>query len=182
MTSLKLGFLVTPQGPPLVAVLILFVVYIVIRAWRSKKLPIDKTYILQFPPSRRHVLKSLPGTEKFLNSDIPSQVLQNNALPTTRAADLYKDNQYTPTGFSTQEIRALGMFPDYAALSGVPNPKRCSPGFDISRAKFRPFRPFRWNYHQTMCKSFAVSIMAESILRDLGYSSHEVRTRLVDRA
>lgn len=68
-----------------------------------------------------------------------------------RAANhLTQDNFYTATGFSTQEIRALGRFPDYSVLSGVPNPQPVSPRWDINKAIFRPFRPFRWNYHQHM--------------------------------
>ncbi|KXX82987.1 hypothetical protein MMYC01_200423 [Madurella mycetomatis] len=108
-------------------------------------------YLDQFPPSRRHVPASLPQFEKWaLQAEIPQSVLNSHALPTTRTPDLSKDNQYTPTGFSTQEIRALGRFPDYALLSGVPHPEPVSPAWDISRALFRPFRPFRWNYHQHM--------------------------------
>jgi hypothetical protein len=57
----------------------------------------------------------------------------------------------TPCGFSIDEIRALGDFPDYAELSGVPLPKPYL-DFDISRALPRPYRPFRWAYHQTMCR------------------------------
>ena len=60
--------------------------------------------------------------------------LQLNALP----------------GFTMEEIRALGDFPDYATLSGVPLPE-AYPEFDIRTAKPRPFRPVRWAYHQTMC-------------------------------
>ncbi|KAH6952448.1 hypothetical protein BKA56DRAFT_443588, partial [Ilyonectria sp. MPI-CAGE-AT-0026] len=73
-------------------------------------------------------------------------------LSSTSKQDLNKDDQYTPTGFSTAEIRALGSFPDYSVLSGVPHPKPC-PDFDVKSAAFRPFRPFRWTYHQTMSLS-----------------------------
>jgi hypothetical protein len=58
---------------------------------------------------------------------------------------------FTPCEFSTEEIKALGDFPDYVTLSGVPLPE-AYPEFDINKAKPRPYRPFRWNYHQTMCK------------------------------
>ena len=64
-----------------------------------------------------------------------------------------KDNLYTPMGFSAQDIRKLGRFPDYATLSGVPNPIPTGPNWDINKATFRPFRPFRWGYHQHMGKS-----------------------------
>lgn len=59
-------------------------------------------------------------------------------------------NLYTPTGFSVDEIKALGDFPDYATLSGVPLPNAYTE-HDVDKAKPRPYRPFRWNYHQTMC-------------------------------
>ncbi|KAJ3728809.1 hypothetical protein C8R42DRAFT_276612 [Lentinula raphanica] len=38
---------------------------------------------------------------------------------------------------------------DYFQLSGVPPPKPL-PDFDVDKAKARPYRPFRWSYHQTM--------------------------------
>ncbi|RPB24237.1 hypothetical protein L211DRAFT_752249, partial [Terfezia boudieri ATCC MYA-4762] len=46
----------------------------------------------------------------------------------------------------------LGLYPDYAALSGVPWPEACV-DFDPQRALPRPYRPFRWPYHQTMTMS-----------------------------
>ncbi|KAK0671354.1 hypothetical protein QBC41DRAFT_316023 [Cercophora samala] len=112
-------------------------------------------HLYTFPPSRRHVLSSFPVQfEKFSvadQADISPQVLQGRALTTTRKADLSVDNFYTPTGFSTQEIRSLvGHFPDYANLSGVPNPQPVPSSWDINKAIFRPFRPFRWNYTQNM--------------------------------
>ena len=55
----------------------------------------------------------------------------------------------TATGFTLQEIKALGNFPDYATLSGVPLP-RAYHEFDVSKAIPRPYRPIRWAYHQTM--------------------------------
>lgn len=39
---------------------------------------------------------------------------------------------------------------DYFKLSGVPPPTPL-PDFDVDKAKARPYRPFRWAYHQTMC-------------------------------
>ncbi|OTB00925.1 hypothetical protein M426DRAFT_323914 [Hypoxylon sp. CI-4A] len=59
------------------------------------------------------------------------------------------DSKYSYTGFSVQEIKALGDFPDYSTISDVPMPQPY-PEFDIDRAKPRPYRPFRWAYHQTM--------------------------------
>ncbi|KAK0647111.1 hypothetical protein B0T16DRAFT_458975 [Cercophora newfieldiana] len=121
------------------------------RRGRATKEEKSTPYALQFPPSRRHILASLSNFEKSSQLlEIPPTTLKSRALPTTRAADFSKDNQYTPTGFSTQEIRALGRFPDYALLSGVRPPVPVAPDWDISKAKFRPYRPFRWRYHQHM--------------------------------
>lgn len=64
-----------------------------------------------------------------------------------RTAD---DAKYCYSGFSVRELKALGNFPDYSALSEVPKPQPYLE-FDIDHAKPRPYRPFRWAYHQTMC-------------------------------
>ena len=114
-------------------------------------------YNNQFPPNRREAIISETdpkGAEcrKLLKSPGPSDsVFRSNQLPSTTTKDLEKPGQYTPTGFSTADIKALGSFPDYSVLSGVPPPKPC-PDFNIETAAFRPFRPFRWSYHQTMCE------------------------------
>ncbi|GLB35130.1 putative IMP dehydrogenase / GMP reductase domain containing protein [Lyophyllum shimeji] len=42
-----------------------------------------------------------------------------------------------------------GKPPDYSKLSGVPHPSPLR-DFDIDKAKPRPYRPFRWEYHQHM--------------------------------
>ena len=57
---------------------------------------------------------------------------------------------FTPTGISIEEVKALGDFPSYAELSSVPLPDAYVE-FDINTALPRPYRPFRWAYHQTMC-------------------------------
>ena len=63
--------------------------------------------------------------------------------------------------------RRLGWhrLPDYAKLTGVPVPRPLY-HFDIDRAKPRPYRPFRWEYHQTMCMSLICSYLI--ILSTLG--------------
>lgn len=108
-------------------------------------------WVLQFPPSRRHTLADLKLKGTTAPYVVPSpDVLRRRAVPSTRTADWDANDFYTPTGFSTQDIRALGRFPDYSVLTGVRYPKPYGPQFDISKAVFRPFRPFRWSYHQTM--------------------------------
>lgn len=181
---------ILPFTPPALGRCLLCVVAVLLTFWLmscGKKARPEPTHLLQFPPSRRHVLRDLPTFEK-LNShpeiDPGPSTLQAKALPTIGAPDLSKGDQYTPTGFSTQDIRGLGRFPDYALLSGVRHPKPCDAEFDISKATFRPFRPFRWNYHQTMCMrpNEDMTLTTETrvwlILTDI-HSSDEVRSRLV---
>lgn len=110
-------------------------------------------WALQFPPSRRHTLAALKlkgSTGPY--STLPPEVLSQRAIPSATTPDWDQDDLYTPTGFSTQDIRALGRFPDYSVLTGVRYPKPYGSQFDINKAIFRPFRPFRWSYHQTMGK------------------------------
>ena len=60
--------------------------------------------------------------------------------------------QAYPVGFRPKtkaERNKLGLYPDYAALSGVPWPEPYV-DFDPQRALPRPYRPFRWPYHQIM--------------------------------
>ncbi|KAI6043061.1 hypothetical protein EDC04DRAFT_2866437 [Pisolithus marmoratus] len=52
-------------------------------------------------------------------------------------------------------VLALGLakeLPDYPKLTGVPAPKPLH-DFDIDTARPRPYRPFRWEYHQNMSLS-----------------------------
>ncbi|KAF8881683.1 hypothetical protein CPB84DRAFT_1838277 [Gymnopilus junonius] len=56
-------------------------------------------------------------------------------MPVTRAKLFYYYFTYQP--------------PDYFKLSGVPSPTPLWK-FDVSKAKPRPYRPFRWEYHQNM--------------------------------
>ncbi len=115
-------------------------------------------YINSFPPSRRSVLPKLAEYVSAANREIllgpePSvDFLRDDSLPTTRSYDLENSSpKYTPTGFSTAEIKALGDFPPYDILSGVPLPEAYE-GFNSAKAIPRPYRPFRWAYHQTMCE------------------------------
>jgi hypothetical protein len=115
-------------------------------------------YVTSFPPSRRYVLPELAKEASDTNSKVligtePSlDFLMNDPLPTTRSYSLNNDlPKYTPTGFSTAEIKAMGDFPAYDILSGVPLPEPYE-NFDPAKALPRPYRPFRWAYHQTMCK------------------------------
>lgn len=161
------GLLVFSTGSfPLAAfALAVVIVGLVLRLLRRRPSSSTKTissrklekhpWLLQFPPSRRHTLADLK-----LNKDSPGphltpspDILYKHALPSTRTANWDQKNLFTPTGFSTEDIRALGRFPDYSVLTGTRYPQPYGAHFDINKAIFRPFRPFRWTYHQTMGKS-----------------------------
>ncbi|KAL4906014.1 hypothetical protein BDW74DRAFT_177701 [Aspergillus multicolor] len=103
-----------------------------------------KAFKYQFPPSPRQALLDDPNPNPTAKKyrDLLRAVEQG---PKVKGAT-------TATGFSIADIEALGRFPDYSVLSGVPHPKPC-PEFDIKTACFRPYRPFRWKYHQTMALS-----------------------------
>ncbi|KAL1888547.1 hypothetical protein Sste5346_009503 [Sporothrix stenoceras] len=94
----------------------------------TKKPTVDPNDIVSLrPPSRRHALPPSGTFENTLDGDISA------------------------TDISLPEIRHIvGTFPDYAVLSGVPHPQPCPSGFVLEKARFRPFRPFRWRYHQHM--------------------------------
>ena len=56
-------------------------------------------------------------------------------------------------------------------------------GFDIDKARSRPYRPFRWAYHQTMCMlSFKESERKTTHQTNTFISNREDGYRLVDRA
>lgn len=115
----------------------------------------EPNYVDTFPPSRRPALAELDDLPSSRSSfDQPSDVRpdwSNNMVPMGTSYLDAEDSMYMPCGFSIKEIKALGDFPDYSTLSGVPLPTPY-PEFDIQKAIPRPYRPFRWAYHQTMCR------------------------------
>ena len=113
-------------------------------------------YVESFPPSRREALAEV--MEKLSNSQQEKfgKTLDFDEATFAKSMMAFEDdyrkcdeNKYTPTGFSVEEVKALGDFPDYATLSGVDLPEAYKE-FDITKAQPRPYRPFRWAYHQTM--------------------------------
>jgi hypothetical protein len=114
---------------------------------QSKKIQ-EAEYVRVFPPSQRN---ELPGADSLKSVDLSTS-------PKSAILKLDQDyrnadsSRYVFSGFSVGEIRGLGNFPDYAKLSGVPLPSPLI-NFNIDKAVPRPYRPFRWNYHQTMCTS-----------------------------
>ncbi|KAL9095328.1 MAG: hypothetical protein Q9163_006512, partial [Psora crenata] len=117
--------------------------------------PPTASYRDAFPPSVRENLRavaaSMPEARQKVLKGLPTDEdrFRRNVIPFT--AD-YRDcasSVYTPMKISLEEVKALGDFPDYATLSGVPLPAPYN-GFDIGSAITRPYRPFRWPYTQNM--------------------------------
>jgi hypothetical protein len=109
-----------------------------------------------FPPDRRHALAALPSNA--LQGPGKTAIELSRVLPDysrlTPDKTVGDTNQFldhtSATGFTVDEIKRLGHFPDYATLSGVPLPNEYKE-FDIKTALPRPYRPYRWPYYQTMC-------------------------------
>ncbi|KAJ3528816.1 hypothetical protein NM208_g10034 [Fusarium decemcellulare] len=105
-------------------------------------------YTKAYPPSQRHVLPEIsPVFSSSANVDL--SVSPKPLLQLDEDYRLASPTKYNFTGFSVSEIRQLGDFPDYAKLSGVPLPSPLK-NFNVETALPRPYRPFRWAYHQTM--------------------------------
>lgn len=122
----------------------------------------EADYRQTFPPSRRFALANIAACSQLGISpedcSIPPPDWQESVLPLETSYLNGNDSSYTPCGFSVKEIKALGDFPDYATLTGVPLPNPYV-DFDITRALPRPYRPFRWAYHQTMCTYYRGSLL-----------------------
>jgi hypothetical protein len=115
----------------------------------------EVNYVDTYPPSRRHALANVDGEalEPAEDLDIIRPDWMRSQVPMETSYMDAEESMYVPCGFSVKEVKALGNFPDYSTLSGVPLPKPY-PDFDIKKALPRPYRPLRWAYHQTMCMSF----------------------------
>lgn len=120
---------------------------------KKQREPQEPDYSSTFPPSRRFALaetelaSKLDVTRTGIAASKPNWT--KNVVPLEASYLDMDGSRFTPCEFSINEIKALGNFPDYAALSGVPLPQPY-PEFDIKKALPRPYRPFRWMYHQTM--------------------------------
>lgn len=127
----------------------------------EKKAPITVSspaeYADSFPPSRREALAKVMKPISQLDVDdvvgVDAEKTMSSDMMMPYESNYLKvdGSKHTPTGISVDEIKALGDFPNYAELSGVPLPEPYQE-FDIDNALPRPYRPFRWSYHQTMCK------------------------------
>ena len=122
-----------------------------------------------FPPSPRGNLpiwtkswKSIWATLKQFEVDEDYQkYLQENLIPWETDYRKCDSSMYTPMAISIGEVKALGDFPDYSKLSGVPLPEAYKE-FEIEKAIARPYRPFRWAYHQTMCRASISHLLSSS--------------------
>ena len=135
-----------------------------------------------YPPSRREALpnaaQSLPleRKKKLAGRDVDPNELGKSIIPFTADYHDCGPSTFTPTGVSIEEVKALGDFPDYAELSGVPLPEPYKE-FNIENARPRLYRPFRWAYHQTMCM---IPGYNTAFLRaNRSNSAHKARTQLV---
>lgn len=119
--------------------------------------PSSTEYVKTFPPLNRDLLEdvasSLPKDRRAALGDLSfdEENWMNSVLSFEEDFRTCDPSKYTFTGHSIKEVRALGDFPDYTTLSGVPLPEPYLE-HDIKKAIPRPYRPFRWAYHQTMCE------------------------------
>lgn len=120
-------------------------------------------YANVLPPQRRETLNRI---FKSGVQEVKEEEVLRHILPMDTNYETCKEQRYTPTGFSVQEVRELGDFPDYTELSGVPLPQPYHE-FDIDKALARLYRPFRWAYHQTMCMSLAAEPRIEGHLTNM---------------
>lgn len=122
--------------------------------------PPKSEYVSLFPPSTRGNLpvwckswKSLFASLKSTNGEnvVNQVVTKDNVIGFEQDFRKCRPSKYTPMGISIAEVEALGDFPNYSKLSGVPKPDPYKE-HKLETAIPRPYRPFRWAYHQTMCK------------------------------
>jgi hypothetical protein len=117
--------------------------------------PKTAEYVNTFPPLIRDTLAKvhagMPPAQRKAVGDLGFD--ENNWSKSVLDFDedyrVCDPDKYVFTGVKVQEVRGLGDFPDYSTLSGVPLPE-AYPEHDINKALPRPYRPFRWTYHQTM--------------------------------
>jgi hypothetical protein len=159
---------------PLLGFAFILVTYIILtnkhRALLLKRLGLEKSFGLtprSLSPTKQDIHKQPTSGQDHRYTFPPCRRLAidfdtSKCVPHDRnvLAPEYK-NHFTPTGFTMQEISALGDFTDYATLSGVPLPTPYTE-FNIKTAIARPYRPLRWPYHQTMCKFSTLSVVLDA--------------------
>jgi hypothetical protein len=109
-----------------------------------------------FPPSQRDQLEkmrdAMPASQQKALGDMSfdQAKFERSLLDFEEDYETADESKYCYSGFSIKEIKALGDFPDFSALTEVPLPRPYDT-FQIDKALPRPYRPLRWAYHQTMC-------------------------------
>lgn len=109
-------------------------------------------YSIVFPPSQRSLLFEVASTASSGNHLSDLSISPKSILKLVSDFRLANESTYIYSGFTVGEINKLGLFPDYAKLSGVPLPTPVPLSFNIDTALPRPYRPFRWRWHQNMCE------------------------------
>ncbi|KAM0283081.1 hypothetical protein ACHAQH_002684 [Verticillium albo-atrum] len=121
------------------------------RAGTSEK----QLYADVFPPIENDSLSGVAAgcaNLKAVNLNLSLGTTARHLVPLDADYRKCDPASFNYSGFRFADICALGDFPDYAKLSGVPLPSPLL-DFDVDRAPPRPYRPFRWSYHQTMSLS-----------------------------
>ncbi|RMZ67006.1 hrq family [Pyrenophora seminiperda CCB06] len=96
----------------------------------NKSLPTTEVdYSDTFPPSRRFAVTEILKGE---GSERSEPQWTNNILPMEASYLDADESRFLPCGLSVKEIKALGDFPDYATLSGVPLPSPSLPGSELA--------------------------------------------------
>ncbi len=119
--------------------------------------PKSAEYVSTFPPLIRDTLAEVHAGLPRAQQEAVGDLKFDDDKWSQSVLDFEEDfrtcdpDKYILTGVKVSEVRGLGDFPDYSTLSGVPLPDPY-PEHDITKAVPRPYRPFRWAYHQTMCK------------------------------
>ncbi|RDA85668.1 hypothetical protein CP532_4644 [Ophiocordyceps camponoti-leonardi (nom. inval.)] len=141
--------------------------HVILRRNTSERQP-ERSKLSKFlPPSQRAVLSELVSSSEASLKSSDNVLLKLEA--DYRLAD---PSTMLFSGFTVGQVRALGDFPDYAKLSGVRLPFPIA-DFDIGKAKARPYRPFRWPYHQTMDEHEALHKLDPDYWLELESSYHE---------
>ena len=113
---------------------------------------------LIFPPSQRHTLARIISTLPDKQRELLECTLHDPVDLRTGLIALDQDyqkcdaNKVLPNGLRIQEIQAISDFPDFDLLTGYPHPQPYH-DFNIDKALPRPYRPYRFPYHQTMSLS-----------------------------
>lgn len=133
-------------------------------ACKGRPVSNETDYSDVFPPSQRKKVSLLISNRKArVERGIDLSRHSHLLLKLETDYRFARPEQLVFSGFSIEDIRSFGTFPDYATLSEVPLPA-VAKDFDLATAKARPYRPLRWPYHQTMGTIYLVPIVRNVLL------------------